>query len=66
VDASFWSWRDLDLGLSIVGEAELARYGKDEIDHEEITEDMIAYHADTTGMTFEEAKKDMMKEREKA
>jgi len=64
-DASFWSWRDLDLGLSIVGEEELANYGKDEISHEEITEDMIAYHMDTFSQTHEEALKDMMKEREK-
>ena len=66
VDASFWSWRDLDLGLSIVGEEELKAYGKDEIAQDELSEDMVLYRADTYGITVEQARAEMMKEREKA
>ena len=62
-DSAFWSWRDLELGLSIVGDDEMKAYGKDEIPQTEITDDLIQYHADTYGQTYEEAKKELMKER---
>jgi hypothetical protein len=60
-DAEFWVWNDLEnYGPT---DQDMKDYGADVIKEEEITDDMISYHADTYGMTYEEAKKDMLKER---
>ena len=55
-------------GKYTVSDEDLARYGRDDVQDEQvevIDDDMIQYHADTYGMTFEQAKADMLKERER-
>jgi hypothetical protein len=60
-DAEFWVWNDLETYGPT--DQDLADYGADAIREDDLSDDMIQYHADTYGMTYEEAKADMMKER---
>lgn len=49
-------------GKFAVSDADLVRYGQGVTLPEDLDDDMIAYHADTYGMTFEQAKEAMMAE----
>jgi hypothetical protein len=53
-------------GKYTVSDLELSRYGRDQVEsqaEEELDDDMIAYRADTFGITFEQAKAMLQKER---
>ena len=52
----------LESGKYAVSEAELEAYGKGEISGSEIDDDMIEYHAEMHGMTYEESKVDLLRE----
>lgn len=60
-DAAFWVWNDLE--ESGPTDDEITLYGKDQVEDEEITDDMIAMHADTFGLSIEEARKHLLRER---
>ncbi len=49
-------------GRYAVTDEEMEAYGKGEMNEEDIDDDMIEYHAEITGMTFEESKADLIKE----
>jgi hypothetical protein len=55
----------LQSGKYNVTEDEMKRYGKDEQTLDEFDEDMLAYRADTYGITVEQARAELLKEREK-
>ena len=61
-DAEFWMWNDLN--TSGPTDDEMKDYGMDKTSPEDIDDDMIRYHADTYGMTYEQAREDLLKERQ--
>jgi len=65
VDAAFWSWRDLEMGLSIATDEEIENYGKDVQSDQDIPEDEVLYYADTYGLTPEKAREQLQAERKK-